>query len=863
MLIWIFPYYEKQSKRRQELIVGALFGIMGCVAMIFPYDMGLRLDSRLEFLFFSGVFGGPLSVFLTFLLVGSFRLTLGGYVMPGIALIASGALISLGAHWLRRRQPRVLERYAFLFGLLLGTQSILWVYLSSFKIADSYYSLYYVPYVLFHILAIPSFYHIISFAIKRIEIEKKLRISESSLLHYKEHLEELVEARTAELEAKNVLLEEAKQAAEAANQTKGEFLANMSHEIRTPLNAVIGLSYLMQRTSLNEQQKSYTDKTILSAKNLLSLINDILDFSKIEANKVALERIAFDLYEVLNQISNLVGIKAHDKGLKLSFSVHHEVPQRLTGDPFRLNQVLLNLSNNAVKFTERGEISFHVHVLDDEEDGVLLEFSVTDTGIGIPEEHRHKLFQVFSQTDMSTTRLYGGTGLGLVISKNLVELMGGTIKAESEVGKGSRFSFTARFGHAAAASALPTSAEDLPLRPLRVLVVCDDADMRLVLASQLEAFEFEVRTVDSDEAALALLHGGERFDLAIVDWKLRSGNAVRLTERMRLEAADSVQVIVLISAYHEREWDTLIRSSAIERVLHYPLSQSQLYNEMVTLFQSHFVRKQELKEPDRSERFAELKHSALLLVEDNEINQQVAVELLKETGACVDVARNGLEAVELAERKRYDAILMDLQMPFMSGYEAAAAIRNGGLSKTAPIIAMTADALKGVEEAVYQAGMNAHVVKPFDPIQLFGALQRLMQKSQARAPVPPSPAAADAAKTENEELPGLTVRDTIARLNRNRKLYLTILQTFEDQHSGGVEEIREALESGDREAALRLAHSLIGVSANIGASELTAALRRLEDAIREGRDETFRSPLPEAAAQLDLVLRSIRKLLSA
>ncbi|WP_158630195.1 response regulator [Cohnella sp. AR92] len=858
ILRWIFPYSSKLSPRTRSLLFGLIFGVMGVFAMLTPYKTSLLLDVRLECIYFSSVFGGPLSVLLTSVILGVYRLFLGGSVLIGICLIASGTLISLAAYYVRLRYPRLLDKYSILVGLLLGVQSIIWVYIGPFEVADWYFRDYYLPYALFHTLAIPFFYSLISYAIKRFEIEKQLRDSEASLLHYKDNLEELVEARTLELAAKNKQLKEAKEAAETANRTKGEFLANMSHEIRTPLNAVIGLSHLLQRTELTEQQQGYVDKTLLSAKNLLSLINDVLDFSKIEAGKVTLERIEFDLYEVLNQISNLVGFKAYDKGLKLSFSIHHEVPQMLIGDPFRLIQVLLNLSNNAVKFTDRGEISFEASVLEKDDSGYLLEFAVRDTGIGIPKEQHHKLFREFTQTDMSITRVYGGTGLGLVISKNLVQLMGGGIKAESEEGRGSRFVFTARFGRYEG-SAFMDKMENAPLQALRVLTICDNAEMKLVMKSQLEQIGFVIHSVETGAEAIALLLRGERYDLVLIDWKLRSENAVRLSEQLKSEAREGVPIIVLVSAYHEPEWESLVQSSAIEKVLHYPMSQSQLYNEMVVLFQEHFVRKQNLKEADRSEKFAALHHSTLLLVEDNEINQQVALELLKDVGARVDVASNGLEAVKLAENTRYDAILMDLQMPVMSGYEAARKIRGGGMCAEAPIIAMTADALKSVEDEVYRAGMNAHITKPFDPIQLFGVLQRMIRSSRAGGRPTESPAGPLPEQTL-PDLPGLDVIASIKRLNRNRELYLRILRTFEQRNSESIEEIRDALRREDKEAALLFVHSLKGVAANIGASGLAEATVLLEDSIKEDDADGTERHLQETADRLNVVLRSISQL---
>ncbi|AZN39866.1 response regulator [Paenibacillus albus] len=443
-----------------------------------------------------------------------------------------------------------------------------------------------------------------------------------------------------------------------------------------------------------------------------------------------LEQVDFDLYEVLSQMSKLISVRAYEKGLKLHFSIHHEVPQMLIGDPFRLNQILLNLSNNAVKFTDRGEISFEVTVHKRCERGIMLQFTVSDTGIGITEEQQDRLFHEFSQADMSTTRKYGGTGLGLVISKNLVELMGGTIGVVSQAGQGSCFSFTAKFGYSS--GALYSMHIAKALKYLKVLLVCEDADMQLVLKGQLEQFQFIVTVVEPGADIIEhIYHVGGRYDLVILDWKPANEAAIPLAERIKHEFASSIQVIVLITAYHDPELHRSLESSVIEKVLYYPISHSNLYNELMGLFQEHFLTSQAAaagEEDAEAERYASLSHARVLLVEDNEINQLVVREILHGKNIHVEVAENGAEAVEKVKQQPFDVILMDLQMPVMDGYEAARRIRDIPYAKHTPIIAMTADAMKGVDKQVIEAGMDFYVTKPFDPMQVFSILQRFIQR---------------------------------------------------------------------------------------------------------------------------------------
>ncbi|WP_181909641.1 response regulator [Paenibacillus taihuensis] len=688
--------------------------------------------------------------------------------------------------------------------------------------------------------------------------------AEEALREHKDHLEELIDDRTEELELKNVQLIEAKEIAESASRAKGEFLANMSHEIRTPLNAIVGYNYLLQKTALSDKQLDYVDMTIQSAKGLLTIINDILDFSKVEAKMIALEYIDFDLYEVLSNISNMVSFKAFDKGLRMRIAIDHGVPQVLNGDPFRLNQVLLNLVNNAVKFTEHGEVSVAVSVLEHQAKKIKLQFKVTDTGIGISQEKQLHLFKTFSQGDMSTTRKYGGTGLGLVISKSLVELMGGTIMLESEVGAGSCFTFSAMFKEGD--YDLFKEIRQMNSTFLRVLLVCEDKQMQLVMKQQLEQFQYIVTIATSATEAFDSIHKYGSYDLVLMDWKLKDHDGTEVFKQIYEAFPFLKKTIALISDTHNYELQRHLDDTDLDKVLPYPISQSQLYNEISSVIrQKPMAVAGSAVQTEGMEKFAMLNAARVLLVEDNEINQHVARSILEETGVMVDIAENGLQAVEKTAADHFDAILMDVQMPIMDGYEATRKIREAehaaATEHRIPIIAMTADAMKGVHDKVLEAGMDGYITKPFEPIELFVMLQKLiLQSKTAVVPAPVQQQLTGEVRPLPDQLPGLDISGFLERYRMKPESYRHILSQFAAKSTGAVKDIAAAFSCGDIDRARFLTHTLKGVAANIGANPLHQAALRLETMIHEGKYAKLEVVLDTLEERLKEVLDSIASL---
>ena len=658
-------------------------------------------------------------------------------------------------------------------------------------------------------------------------------------------------------------------AAESASHAKGEFLANMSHEIRTPLNAITGLTYLCLQTVLTQQQRDYLNKVNLSANNLLTLINDILDFSKIEAGKLAMETVAFSLDDIFEGVIAVLGVKTQEKGLELLIDANVDIRFQLLGDPHRLGQILTNLAGNAVKFTNSGEVSIHVAIQEETEDSLFLLFSVRDTGIGMNPSQIANLFKAFSQGDTSTTRKYGGTGLGLVISQRLVELMGGSIHVESEPGVGSRFSFTARFNK----TNIPMNSPSLPLihlENLHVLIVDDNASARRIMEDHCKALHWHAVSVESGEKALILLHeahqAGHPIDLVLLDWKMPGLDGLDVAKQVRAQGTpDKVPKIIMITAYNRDELsmnDDHVR--LLDDLLTKPVQRKSLLQHVAAVFGLEKKMGGNALDPqgESSPHFSGVK---ILLAEDNEINQQVAKELLERVGIEVTIVHNGAEAVASANKEHYSAILMDVQMPVLDGYAATRQIRKNKTAHELPIIAMTANAMTGDREKCLNAGMNDHVVKPVVPKDLYAALVHWVgctPKTALPTVVSPPPENTK----EHMAIPpisGIDLKVGLKHVGGNVKLLKILLSRFARNKDGIYFEMDALLASQNIHGVLQAAHTLKGVSATLGASVLTQWAAAVEQEAKTTKDiNTLTEPVEKLNQELARVVAAIESSLT-